>query len=46
MTIAKLAKVLNVSDKTVYRVLNKLKEMGIVVRRGNDKDGYWEIIDK
>ena len=46
MTIAELAKFLKVSDKTVYRALNKLKILGIVVRRGNDKDGYWEILGK
>jgi predicted HTH transcriptional regulator len=46
MTIAELAKVLNVSDKTVYCALSKLKVMGIVVRGGNDKDGYWEILGK
>lgn len=44
LTISELAKILKVSSKTVYRSLNKLKILEKVARRGNDKDGYWEVL--
>jgi len=24
--------------------INKLKQLGIIIRKGNNKSGYWEII--
>lgn len=35
---------LNVSERTIYRELAVLKQMGLICRVGSDKTGYWEVI--
>lgn len=40
---SEIAKALSISDKTVYRSIKKLKELGYIVRRGDDYSGYWEV---
>ena len=44
ITIEQLAQVCGVSDKTIKRDLAKLKEEGILERKGSLKSGHWEII--
>lgn len=45
ITHNEMANKLGVSEKTVRRATQKLKEKGIVRRVGADKNGYWEIIE-
>ena len=37
---------LNVSERTIYRELAILKQMGLIRRVGSDKTGHWEIVGK
>ena len=46
ITIREIANIIEVSEKTVFRSLAKLKRLGLVVRRDSDKNGYWEILQK
>ena len=43
ITQKQLAEKLNVTEKTIKRNTLKLKEKGILVRIGSDKNGYWKI---
>ena len=38
-----LSKLLQVSDRTIEREIQKLKKMEILERVGGDKGGYWKI---
>jgi len=40
----KLAERLNVTRRTIYRDLEKLKREGKIKRAGSDKYGYWELV--
>lgn len=44
-TIKKIAQKTGKTTRTVQRTLNKLKEVGKVVRIGNKVSGYWEVIE-
>lgn len=44
ITHNEMANKLGVSEKTVRRSTQKLKEKGIIRRVGADKNGFWEII--
>ena len=35
---------LNLSERTIYRELAVLKQMGLIRRVGSDKTGHWEVI--
>ena len=41
---SEIAKLIGVSDKTIYRSTKKMKEMGYIKRIGDDYSGYWEIV--
>ena len=41
---SQIANTIGVSDKTIYRSIKKLKEMGYIKRIGDDYSGYWEIV--
>jgi Fic family protein len=43
ITIAELAKTIKISKISIYKNINKLKNLGIVERIGSDKTGYWRI---
>jgi len=43
ITLEKMSKATSVSVKTLYRDIAKLKEMGILVREGDNFNGYWKI---
>lgn len=45
ITIAQLAKILNVNERTIRRDIAELKEQGVLVRIGADKNGIWRILD-
>ncbi|MBI2266057.1 MAG: winged helix-turn-helix transcriptional regulator [Armatimonadetes bacterium] len=44
VTIADLAKVIGVSDRTIERNLKRLQEQGRLRRIGPDKGGHWEVV--
>ena len=44
VTIPELSKKLDISTTAIENNLVKLKELGIIMRIGPDKGGYWEII--
>lgn len=44
LTIKELSMKFNVTEKTIYRSINKLKELNKIVRVGSDKTGYWKIV--
>jgi len=42
----KLAKLLNISKRTVLRDIEMLKKQGILKRIGTEKGGYWQVVEK
>jgi len=44
MTVAQLARIITVSEKTIKRDLETLKATGRISRQGPDKGGRWEVI--
>ena len=46
ITQKEIADILKLSEKTIKRNTNKLKEKGLLRRIGADKNGYWKIIQK
>lgn len=43
MTYVSMAEKLSVSEKTIYKRMKMLRDKGIIVRVGTDKQGYWKI---
>ncbi len=39
----KLSDLLQISDRTIERDIQKLKNIGILERIGSDRGGYWKI---
>lgn len=46
ISIRELAEQLDVTTKTIQRDLDKLKSQNIIRRSGQDKGGYWEVVEK
>lgn len=44
ITIDQLADICKVSDKTVKRDISKLKDQGVLVRKGSLKSGTWKVL--
>ena len=44
MTVKQLSKALGLSEKTIKIRLTLLKKEGIIVRVGNNRTGYWEVV--
>lgn len=44
MTGAVLAEQIGISKRNIEANIKKLKELGILIRRGSSKDGYWEVV--
>lgn len=42
-TATELSKNLSVTSRTIQKDLSVLQEKSIIVRKGSDKHGYWEI---
>jgi predicted HTH transcriptional regulator len=38
-----MAKKLEVTDRTIRRILKELQEKQVVIRQGSDKTGKWKI---
>jgi len=43
LTVKELAKILSVSERTIYINLTDLRNVGKIDRIGSDKTGYWKI---
>jgi DeoR/GlpR family transcriptional regulator of sugar metabolism len=43
ITIEQLSIKCNVSDKTIKRVISKLKKEGVLKREGGAKNGFWIV---
>ena len=43
ITIAEMARILNISETAIQNNIKKLKTLGIVEREGADKNGCWRI---
>ena len=46
VTTTELAIICNVTRMTIHRDLEKMKQLGLIVRIGPDKGGHWEVIEK
>ncbi|MDR1336021.1 MAG: HTH domain-containing protein [Tannerella sp.] len=44
ITVKEMAKMLSVTERTIYRQIEKLKTDGKIERVGSDKSGYWKIL--
>lgn len=44
MTGAALAKQIGISKRSIESNIQKLKELGVLIRHGSSKGGYWEVI--
>lgn len=42
---AKIAEQLGMGSRSIEKNIKKLKELGILIRHGSPKNGYWEVID-
>ena len=43
ITVKELAKMLSVTERTIYRQIEILKTENKIERVGSDKTGYWKI---
>ena len=41
----KMAEIIGMSGRSIENNIKKMREIGILVRKGSPKSGYWEIID-
>lgn len=44
-TIKMISNEADLSVRTIQRILVPLKEKDLLIRRGSDKTGYWEVLD-
>ena len=44
MTLSDLSEALGISRRKIVDHTNKLKEKGVLMRVGNNKSGYWQVI--
>ncbi len=45
LSAVKLAEKIGVASRSIEKNIKKLKELGILVRHGSPKNGYWEVTD-
>lgn len=45
LSSAKIAEQLGMGSRSIEKNIKKLKELGILIRHGSPKNGYWEVID-
>ena len=45
LSAAKIAEQLDMGSRSIEKNIKKLKELGILIRHGSPKNGYWEVID-
>ena len=46
MSSKQLSDSIGVTQRQVQRILANLKEHGKIIRHGNNKSGYWEVVEK
>ncbi len=46
LTRKQIAKQIGISENGVKYQLNKMKNDGVIERKGSDRSGYWEILTK
>ncbi len=46
ITIAELAEKIDVTDRTIERNIQTLKEKQLLRREGGAKGGYWQVIEQ
>ena len=46
ITVSEIAKIINISERSIWVNLSKLKDKGILERIGPDKGGYWQVISE
>lgn len=46
VTRDKIVKELNISDRTVSRILKRFQDENIIIRDGSKKTGFWKIIER
>jgi ATP-dependent DNA helicase RecG len=46
LTISKLAEALGISQRAVKKHLQKLQEHKMLKRKGSDRSGYWQVLNK
>ena len=44
LSAIKLADRIGIASRNIESNIKKLKELGILVRHGSPKNGYWEVI--
>ena len=44
ISVKEMASILSVSERTIYRYLDNLKNEKLIERFGSDKKGYWKVI--
>ena len=44
LSAAKIAEQLGMGSRSIEKNIRKLKELGILVRHGSPKNGYWEVV--
>lgn len=44
LTTKEIISKLNLSERTIYRELAALKQLGLIQRIGSDKTGHWEVV--
>lgn len=45
LSAAKIAEQLGMGSRSIEKNIKKLKELGILIRHGSPKNGYWEVTD-
>lgn len=43
LTLAEIAEKLNVTKRTIERIVKNLREKGVIERKGGKQYGYWEV---
>ena len=45
LSAVKIAEQLGLGSRSIEKNIKKLKELGIIVRHGSPKSGYWEVME-
>ena len=45
LSAVKLVEKIGIASRNIESHIKKLKELGILVRHGSPKNGYWEIVE-